>query len=80
MAGQTDMAWLGQTDMEVLDVQKLNMFVYSQIAKNEYKCKGDTFQYKLFRSERRNVEVESALLDYFFIAQYTLTSIEIPFY
>ncbi len=52
--------------MEVLDVQKLNMFVYSQIAKNEYKYEGDTFQYKLFRSERRNVEVESALLDYFF--------------
>jgi hypothetical protein len=27
MAGQKDMVGLGQTDMEVLDVQKLNMFV-----------------------------------------------------
>jgi hypothetical protein len=44
MAGKTDtgMAGLGQTDMEVLDVQKLNMFVCSKIAKNEYKYKGDT--------------------------------------
>jgi hypothetical protein len=32
MAGQTDtgMAGLGQTDMEVLDVQKLNMFLLSE--------------------------------------------------
>jgi hypothetical protein len=77
--GQTDMEGLGQTDMEVLDVQKLNMFVCSQIAKT-YKYKGDTLHYKLLRSERRNVEVESALFDYYFIAQYALTSIEIPFY
>jgi hypothetical protein len=33
MAGQTDMAWLGQTDMEVLDVQKLNMFLPSEYEK-----------------------------------------------